>query len=204
MENDAVSVRAAYERFPVSVKGAFLLRGADGLPHQVRIESARAAECAGRGGRAIGLDAMVLEVAPTLDTFVPFEVPTMDLAAGWYRLECAVLVDGIPSVLHPGRPFAIPWPRSAVRRGSATIGKKAGGVAWETLECLGDSVRVSFAADAVPAVKLEMDGAAHPVLEIEFDEPSGHGRVIGYPALRSQRRLTIEGRGSEPVQVDLP
>ena len=35
MENDAVSVRAAYERFPVSVKGAFLLRGADGLPHQV-------------------------------------------------------------------------------------------------------------------------------------------------------------------------
>ena len=43
MQSDAVSVRAAYERFPVSVKGAFLLRGADGLPHQVRIESARAA-----------------------------------------------------------------------------------------------------------------------------------------------------------------
>jgi len=120
------------------------------------------------------------------------------------RLETVGLVDGIPSVLHPGRPFAIPWPRSAVRRGSATIGKKAGGVAWETLECLGDSVRVSFAADAVPAVKLEMDGAAHPVLEIEFDEPSGHGRVIGYPALRSQQRLTIEGRGAEPVEVDLP
>ena len=204
MESDAVSVRAAYERFPVSVKGAFLLRGADGLPHQVRIESARAAECAGRGGRAIGLEAMVLEVAPTLDTFVPFEVSTMDLAAGWYRLECAVLVDGIPSVLHPGRPFAIPWPRSAVRRGSATIGKKDEGVAWETLECLGDSLRVSFAADKVPAVKLEMDGATHPVLEIEFDEASGHGHVIGYPALRSQQRLTIEIRGSEPVEVALP
>ena len=67
MEREAVSVRAAYERFPVSVKGAFLLRGADGLPHQVRIESARATECSGRGGRVIGLEAMVLEVAPTLD-----------------------------------------------------------------------------------------------------------------------------------------
>jgi hypothetical protein len=204
VQSDAVSVRAAYERFPVAVKGAFLLRGADGLPHQVRIESARAAECAGRGGRAIGIEAMVLEVAPTLDTFVPFEVSTMDLAAGWYRLECAVLVDGIPSVLYPGRPFAIPWPRSAVRRGTATIGVKAGGVAWETLECLGDSLRVSFAADTAPAVKLEMDGATHPVLEIEFDEPSGHGLVIGYPALRSQQRLTIDMKGSEPIEVALP
>ena len=204
MKGDAVSVRAAYERFPVAVKGAFLLRGADGLPHQVRIESVRAAECAGRGGRAIGLEAMVLEVAPTLDTFVPFEVSTMDLAAGWYRLECAVLVDGIASVLHPGRPFAIPWPRSAVRRGTVTIRMKAGGVAWETLECLGDSLRVSFASDTVPAIKLEMDGATHPVLEIEFDETSGQGRVIGYPALRSQQRLTIDNKGSEPVQVALP
>ena len=204
MESEAVSVRAAYERFPIAVKGAFLLRGADGLPHQVRIESARATECSGRGGRVIDLEAMVLEVAPTLDTFVPFEVSTMDLAAGWYRLECAVLVDGIPSVLHPGRPFAIPWPRSAVRRGTVTIGMKAGGVAWETLECLGDSVRISFAADTLPAVKLQMDGASHPVLEIGFDEPSGHGRVIGYPALRSQQRLTIDNKGSEPVEIALP
>ena len=204
MENDAVSVRAAYERFPVSVKGSFLLRGADGLPHQVRIESARATECSGRGGRVIGLEAMVLEVAPTLDTFVPFEVPTMDLAAGWYRLECALIVDGIPIVLHPGRPFAIAWPRSAVRRGTATIGKKAGGVALETLECVGDSLRVSFAADAVPALKLQMDGASHPVLEIEFDEASGQGRVVGYPALRSQHHLTIEIKGTERVEVALP
>ncbi|HEX9299027.1 MAG TPA: hypothetical protein VF968_02740 [Actinomycetota bacterium] len=204
MANDAVSVRAAYERFPVSVKGALLLRGADGLPHQVRIESARAAECAGRGERTIGIEPMVLEIAPTLDTFVPFEVSTMDLAAGWYRLECAVLVDGIASVLHPGRPFAIPWPRAAVRRGTATIGTKTGGVALESLECVGDSLRISFAADTVPALKLEIDGTTHPVLEIEFDRASGHGRVVGYPALRSQQRLTIEIRGSEPVEVSLP
>jgi hypothetical protein len=204
VESDAVSVRAAYERFPVSVKGAFLLRGADGLPHQVRIESARAIECSGRGGRPIGLEEMVLEVAPTLDTFVPFEVSTMDLAAGWYQLECAVVIDGIPTVLHPGRPFAIAWPRSAIRRGTATIGKKAGGVALETLDCAGDNLRISFAADTVPALKLQMDGAAHPVLEIEFDDASGQGRVIGYPALRSQQRLTIEIRGSERVEVALP
>ena len=204
MEKDAVSVRAAYERFPVSVKGAFLLRGADGLPHQVRIESARATECSGRGGRAIGLEAMVLEVAPTLDTFVPFEVSTMDLAAGWYRLECALIVDGTPTVVYPGRPFAIAWPRSAVRRGTVAIGKKAGGVALETLECSGDSLRISFAADAVPALKLQMDAAPHPVLEIEFDEASGQGRVVGYPALRSQQHLTIEIKGTERIEVALP
>ena len=49
-----------------------------------------------------------------------------------------------------------------------------------------------------------MDGASHPVLEIEFDDASGQGRVVGYPALRSQHHLTIEIKGTEQVEVALP
>src|SRR5438552_9057190 len=124
--DDRVSFRAVYERFPATVKGAFVLRGADGLPHQVRIESARAAECAGRGEQRIALEATIIETAPTVDTFVPFEVSTMELAAGWYRLECEVLIDGDPALVHPGAPFSIPWPRGAVRRGTVELGRGVG------------------------------------------------------------------------------
>jgi hypothetical protein len=201
---EAVSVRAAYERFPIAIKGAFLLRGADGLPHQVRIGSARATGCAGEGDREIGVEPMVLEVAPTQDTFVPFEVPTVDLPAGWYRLECDLVVDGTPTVIRPGEPFASAWPRGSVRRGTVTIGQKAGGIAWETLECLNDSVRLAFAADEAPTMKLEVDGASHPAIEVRFDPDTGRGVVVGYPVMRSQERLTVTARGGSPTQIALP
>ena len=49
--DDRIAIRAKYERFPAAVKGAFLLKGADGLPHQVRLEDASALEL-GDGARA--------------------------------------------------------------------------------------------------------------------------------------------------------
>jgi hypothetical protein len=201
---DRVSFRAAYERFPVTVKGAFVLRGADGLPHQVRIVHARAAECSGRDVHEIGVEPSVLEVAPTLDLFVPFELPTVDLASGWYQLECEVVIDGTPAVVRPGDRFAIPWTRSAVRRGTVRIGKKAGEVALDQLECAGDSIRITYEADHRPHVKLAIDGAALPVLEVDHDEASGRGRVVAYPALRGRERLAIEVRGAPVVEVALP
>jgi hypothetical protein len=201
---DRVSFRAAYERFPATVKGAFVLRGADGMPHQVRIEHARAAECSGRDIHDIGVEPSVLEVAPTLDLFVPFELPTVDLAAGWYQLECEVVVDGSPGMVRPGKRFAIPWSRSAVRRGTVRIGKTAGDVALDELECVGDSMRVTYAAARQPHVKLTVDGAAHQVLEVDHDEGSGRGKVVAYPALRGQERLAIEVRGSPAIEVALP
>jgi hypothetical protein len=201
---ETVSIRAAYERFPIAIKGTFLLRGADGLPHQVRIASARAEGCASEGARQIGIEPMVLEVAPTQDTFVPFEVSTVDLPAGWYRLECDVAIDGTDAVVRPGVPFSSPWPRGAARRGIVTIGQKAGGVAWESLECLGDSVRIAFAADEAPSVQLEVDGGIHPTLDVAFDEGSGRGSLVGYPLMRSHGRLTITVRGGPPVEVALP
>lgn len=201
---EPVSFRAVYERFPATVKGAFVLRGADGLPHQVRIEAARVAECAGRGSLDIPIDHTVIEAAPTLDTFVPFEIPTMELASGWYQLECDVIVDAVASLIRPGERFLMPWPRSAVRRGTVPLDTSSGSVGLEAVDFGGDSVRISFTAERAPGLRLAVDGSPHPVLEIEFDEGSGRGRVVGYPVLRANEQLAIEVRGEAVVDVVLP
>jgi hypothetical protein len=201
---EAVSIRAVYERFPIAIKGTFLLRGADGLPHQVRIDAARASGCAAEAAREVGIEPTVLEVAPTQDTFVPFEVSTMDLPPGWYRLECELVIDATPALVHPGAPFVSAWPRGSVRRGTTTIGQKTGGIAWETLECANDSLRIAFAADEEPAIKLVIDGTPHPTLESAFDPEAGRGSIVAYPAMRTQERLTITARGESPVEVALP
>jgi len=202
--SELVAIRAAFERFPAAIKGAFLLRGADGMPHQVRLEAARITELGGGPSRPVPVEPAVLEVGPIQDTFVPFEIATTDLGAGWYRLECDVVIDGEPAIVRPGDRFAMPWPRGVVRRGTVPIGKKVATVALETLECAGDATRLSFAADAEPAVKLFVDGRPHPVLAVEFDPDAGRGRVIGYPVLRSDQRMAIELSGEAPIDLALP
>ena len=202
--DELVAIRARYERFPAAVKGAFLLKGADGLPHQVRLEAARAAELAGGASQPVGVDTAVLEVSPTQETFVPFEVPTMEMPAGWYQLECDVIVDGEPSRVRPGDRFVMPWPRAAVRRGTVTIDTKVSAVALETVECLGDTTRISFAADARPVLTISVDGHRHPILDLTFDEETGRGQAIAYPVLRAQEHLMIELKGEAPLEIALP
>src|SRR4051794_12454942 len=119
---DLIAVRAKFERFPAAVKGALLLRGADGMPHQVRLESARAAELSGGSPQPVGVGAVVLEVSPTQETFVPFEVSTMDMAAGWYRLECDLVVDGGVDGIRPGGRVPLPWARAGRRGGRGPNG----------------------------------------------------------------------------------
>jgi hypothetical protein len=202
--DDRVAIRAKFERFPAAVKGAFLLRGADGLPHQVRLADARAAELAGGEPRPVGVESVVLEVSPTQETFVPFEISTIDMPSGWYRLECDVVVDGEPTTASPGDRFSMSWPRAAVRRGTVTIGAKVDAVSIESLECLGDSIRIVFAADAPPRLSLAVDGGPHAVLDIEYEQESGRGRVIAYPVMRADQRLAINLGAGPPVEVALP
>jgi len=199
-----VAIRAHFERFPASIKGAFVLRAADGDPHQLRFEVARVAEWSGGVSLTLELDAVVLDVAPNLDLFVPFEFPTTDLPPGWYQLECEVLVDGTPSTVHPGDRFPMPWSRSAVRRGTVAIGAHAGEVRLGDLECLGDSVRIAYEAPHAPRARLSVDGTTLPLLEVTHDEGSGTGRIVGYPALRTHERLSIELKGADPIEVALP
>ena len=71
---DPVRIKAAYERSPTGLKGAFVLRGGDGQPHQVRLEGATVIGWTGEGSERIQLEPSIIEAAPTLDTFVPFEV----------------------------------------------------------------------------------------------------------------------------------
>ncbi|MEX0984633.1 MAG: hypothetical protein WD096_06240 [Actinomycetota bacterium] len=201
---DQVSFRAVYERFPAAMKGAFVLRGADGEPHQVRIDMAWVRECAGRSSDRIGVEPSMMEIAPTLDTFVPFEVPILDMEPGWYRLEVDAAIDGIERVVQAGQPFAIGWPRGAVRRGSVDVGRALGDVTVRSVECAGDRLFVAYEAGVEPVMRLAGDGQVHPVLEVEHDPESGGGRVVAYPALREHAVLSIDIKGADPVEVRLP
>jgi len=210
--DEQVSIRASFERFPATVKGAFVLRGADRNPHQVRIEAARVREMAGRSSQPIDLDPVTLDVAPNLDLFVPFEFPITELSAGWYGLECDVAIDGVAESVRPPKRFAVPWPRASMRRGSVSVNKTAqvdGGskVRIEQIECGGDAIRVSYTATPPePAVlRLVADGTVVPLLDDEFDQESGRGRITAYPLLRTRSRLAIEVRGAESsIEVLLP
>ncbi|HYJ61367.1 MAG TPA: hypothetical protein VE032_07890 [Actinomycetota bacterium] len=201
---DPVRIKAAYERSPTGLKGAFVLRGGDGQPHQVRLEGASVVGWAGEGSERIILEPSIIEAAPTLDTFVPFEVSTLDLLAGWYRIRCDVVIDAVEAVIEPGPRFVVSWPRGAVRRGSTPIDTTTGGVELRALECAGDSVRIGYAAEEAPAdVALTVDGRTHPLLEVEHDD-AGKGRILGYPALRDQARLAVRIGRETPVEVALP
>ncbi|HWC70121.1 MAG TPA: hypothetical protein VG993_03060 [Actinomycetota bacterium] len=204
-----VSIRAHFERFPATLKGAFVLRGEDADPHQVAIEAARVAEMAGGPGQPLAVEAVILDVAPHLDLFVPFEVPLLELGPGWYRLELDVTIDGDPGVVHPGNRFAVAWPRGSMRRGSAPVGKAiAAGSATITIEqvdCATDSVRVTYEAASPIGLSLSADDVTLPQIEEAFDPETGRGTVVTYPAAKSRSRLAIQARGGErPLEIDLP
>ena len=207
--DDRVSIRAHYERFPATIKGAFVLRGADRNPHQVRILSARIAELAGRDRHPIGLGPVTLDVAPKLDLFVPFEFPVAELGSGWYGFECEVTIDGDAAVVRPGKRFPVPWPRASVRRGavpvSRTVDASGTRIRLEQIECSGDSIKLGYVADTATALKLSADGVAITMIDEEFDEEAGRGRVTAYPLLKTQTRLAIEVRGAgAAIEVKLP
>jgi hypothetical protein len=209
-----VAIRAHFEKFPATVKGAFVLRSADRDPHQVVLHGARVVELSGAGAHPIDLQEATLDVAPKLDFFVPFEFPVTELGAGWYCLEAEVDVDGTSKVVRPERRFAMSWPRATIRRGSVPVGEKVeieGGstVLVDHLECTGDSLTVHFATDPPEPVewKLRADGDRLAVLETRLDEETGKGRAIAYPLLKSASALTIElaqRRARATVEVVLP
>lgn len=205
---DDVSIRAPFERFPATIKGAFVLRGVGRDPHQVRIEDARISEVGARSGRSIGVSPATLEVAPHLDLFVPFEFSAMDLEPGWYGLDCDVVIDGVSETVHPGRRFSIPWPRAAVRRGVVKVDKSIaagdGKVEIEQVECLGDCIKISYRAEEPVRLRIASGDARLPIVDEAFDEETTHGVITAYPALREWGSLTIEPGGGGTVDVDLP
>jgi hypothetical protein len=157
----------------------------------------------------MGVDPATLDVAPHLDLFVPFEVPLLDLAAGWYRLELDVAVDGDPGVVHPGDRFAIAWPRGSMRRGSTTVRRTietgSAAVTIDHVDFASDSVRVTYESPSRIGLSLAADDVTLPQIDEAFDAETGRGTVVTYPAAKSQSRLAIAARGSdELVELELP
>lgn len=194
----AISVRAHFERFPATVRGAFVIRGEDPDPHQVVFREARVVAVGAREGRRLAMLSATLDVAPRQDVFVPFEMTVSDLDPGWYALECDLEVDGLPNTFPGGRRFAVAWPRATVRRGSVRVDRKVslgGGasVRVRQIECGADSIKVHL--ETTPpgpvTVRLLADGSRLEILETEFDD-AGRGKVTAYPLLRSNGMLRIE------------
>lgn len=214
--SEPISVRARFERFPATVKGAFILRGEDPDPHQVVLRQARAAGIGIGASLPVPMPSTTLDVAPHRDVFVPFELTVSDLEPGWYTLECDLEVDGSARTFDGGRRFFVPWPRATVRRGQVKVDRRLAlgsgtAVTVEHVECVADAIRVHVRVDppAPISARLSADGGRLEVLEIELDEGTGRAKVTAYPLLRTHEVLRIEVRGKgrgagAAVDVRLP
>ncbi len=211
--SEPISVRARFERFPATVKGAFIFRGEDANPHQVMVVGARVAALGAGGSNPVPLAPVTLDVVPHRDVFVPFELPLSELEPGWYTLVCDVEVDGSPAAYDGGRRFSVPWPRATVRRGQVKVGRQvklAGAtVHVEQVDCSGDSIKLHLRVEPVGevALKLFADRRRLQVLDLELDEETGRAMATAYPLMRTDEALRVElkgrGRGSEG-SVDIP
>ncbi len=213
---EKVSVRVRFERFPATIKGAFILRGEDPDPHQVVFGEARVVALAGGVPHPVPVFATALDIAPHRDVFVPFEFVVTELDPGWYGFECDLEVDGVAGTFPGERRFAVAWPRASVRRGQIRVDRTVRLGQWtsvrvESVDCGADSVKVSATVDPPRALtaRLLADGERLPSLDAEVDEASGRARFTAYPLLRLHRSLRIElkghGRGAEgALDIRLP
>jgi hypothetical protein len=199
---ERVSVRARFERFPATVKGAFILRGEDADPHQVEFRHADVVGIGLATSHPMPMPAVSLDVVPHRDVFVPFEMAIGELEPGWYTMTCELDVDGTTAVLDGGRRFSVPWPRASVRRGQVKVNRRIAvgdqKVLVEQLDCGGDSIKVHLRVDPPGPVtaRISADGDRLEVLETDLDETSGRGRVTAYPVLRTHGTVRIEVRGA--------
>jgi len=212
---EPVSVRARFERFPATLKGAFILRGEDADPHQVVFQEANV-EGIGLGStHPMPLQPVTLDVAPHRDVFVPFEMTVAELEPGWYTMTCGLDVDGSTRTYDGGRRFAVPWPRASVRRGQVKVNRAVAvgdaKVMVEQLDCAGDSVKLHLRVDPPGPIsaRLIADGSRLEVLDNDVDETTGRGKVTAYPVMREHGTLRIELRGSVrgaegAIEVRLP
>jgi len=199
--SEDISLVAHFERFPATVKGAFVVRTGGRDPHQVAFHEARVVRVPGPGERQIHIEQVTLDVPPRRDLFVPFEFTISDLEPAWYGLEADVDVDGSPRTVGGGKRFCVPWPRSAVRAMSVRVDKrvKVGGSTVTVERCQsgtdGATLRFSIDPPQEMAVRLFADDRRLDVVEQEVEPVSGRGTLKAYPLLRSHSTLRIEVAG---------
>jgi hypothetical protein len=184
-----VDVRTRFERFPASIKGAFVLRGADGNPHSARFVHAVVARIPSGPKKPVPMEDRMLDIAPGRDLFVPFEVAVSELEPSWYAIESVLQVDGWRTWEYSGRPFTIPWPRTDVRRGTVTVGRP---VTVEGSEFVVE--RVEFGSDRTAVV-----WRPRPVGSGKKREPGGDqgadGETAGQP--EGEAIVVVDGQRIE-------
>jgi len=226
-----VHVQTRFERFPASIKGAFVLKGGDGDPHTVRFDWARVARIPAGPARPVVLEDRQLHVAPNRDLFVPFEVAVSEMEPAWYVVESSLRVDGGRSYPYSGRSFTIPWPRSDVRKGTIHVGRTvrvsdlsfqvervelgwdSAAVLWQpsaggpgpTAEPPGAEARAVLVADGAELEQLP-DEAGSRLSEPR--SPEGR-RSVTYPLMRSAQALHVmmtlpSGEAGELLSLQLP
>jgi hypothetical protein len=222
---DPVAIAVRFERFPATLKGAFVLRGADGNPHSVELEEVAVTRIPDGPGKDLPLDQVQVDVAPGRDLFVPFEVTISDLAPGWYGIACRARVDGRGRWMFRGRPFSVSWPRGENRRGAIPIARKvrAGGreIFIDRVDLAADHAVVVWRSDQEDAgepdadrVVLFADGAPIEPLPLEAS-PGGaraqaaDARTVSYPIPRTARAAHVvfraaSGEESPAFRMPLP
>jgi hypothetical protein len=231
-ESLPVQVQIRFERFPASIKGAFVLRGGDGDPHAVQFDWARVTRIPAGPAKPVTLEDRMLDVAPIRDLFVPFEVAVVEMEPSWYVVESSLRVDGGRSYTYSGRPFTIPWPRSDIRRGTVPLSKsvRVAGVAFhvERVELGWDSAAILWQPPGgvdEPKTKDAPGRDAEAILRADrvaleplpdavgsrLTEPRGPGerRTLTYPVMRSATSLDLlvrlrSGEASDPLPLKLP
>jgi hypothetical protein len=226
-----VDLRTRFERFPATVKGAFVLQGADGNPHAVRFESVRLARIPTGPARPLPLDEIVVDVAPARNLFVPFEASVSDLDPGWYVIRTQIKVDAGTLWTYSSRAFTVAWPRSEIRRGTLRVGRtvKVGGrgLSIERVELGSESSTVVWRperrsapghaepddgaepevillADGVPLVRIPPEALPPPPKSLS----AADRRTVAYPVPRSAGSASIvvrlpSGEESESLQLHL-
>jgi hypothetical protein len=169
-----VGVQIRFERFPASIKGAFVMRGADGDPHAIHLQRPRIEQIPDGPSKPIPLEDRMLDVTPVRDLFVPFEVGVTELPPAWYALMVEAKVDAGKTWTFSSRAFTIPWPRSDLRRGSARVGR---------------SVRLGDRSFGVDRVELGSDAAA----VFWRPEPQTRGEAGGSSAPEAEAMPAVVG-----------
>lgn len=188
-----VDVSVRFERFPATVKGAFVLRGADGNPHTVQLEEALISRIPKGASTSVPMGEVVVDVAPARDLFVPFEAPLSELEPGWYAVECRIAVDGTGRWAFFGRPFSMAWPRGEVRRGTVRLDRRVRigehAVQLDRVEMLADATvvvwRIEGSGEKEAGVQIDLASGKEMVEPLPADAPPGRHRGASGPERRS-------------------
>jgi hypothetical protein len=203
-----VLVQTRYDRFPATVKGAFVLRGGDANPHIVRVVRAAIDAVAGGEAKDIPMGGVDVDVAPGRDLFVPFETSIAELDPGWYVVASEIEVDGGPGERSVSRPFSVAWPRGEVRTGSVAMDEpvRVGDASFrvDRAELKSDRVILVWKTEGEAA---DEAGAAEVDLRVEVsadgrelaavprapgsDPKPGEGRSVHYPAPHGASALEV-------------